>query len=85
MTESKHVAFDTDLCAENPEAAADKIAELEDALKSVLASLVAITSLVVRAEDKKCKPSKAAPSDVMFLQMLKDYDRAGRAGRKALS
>lgn len=30
--ENKHVAFDTDLCRANPEAAADKIAELEFAL-----------------------------------------------------
>lgn len=32
MSENKHVAFDADLCAANPEAAADKIAELEHAL-----------------------------------------------------
>jgi hypothetical protein len=29
MSENRHVAFDTELCAKNPEAAADRIAELE--------------------------------------------------------
>lgn len=32
MSENTHVAFDAELCAANPEAAADKIAELEYAL-----------------------------------------------------
>lgn len=32
MSENTHVAFDAELCAANPEAAADKIAELEAAL-----------------------------------------------------
>lgn len=59
--------------------------QLEEALKVVLASLVATTSLLVRAEDMKCRPSKAVASDAMFGQMVKDYDRATIAGRKALS
>lgn len=32
MGENKHVAFDAELCAANPDAAAEKIAELEHAL-----------------------------------------------------
>lgn len=51
---------------------------------TVLASLVATTSLITRAEDMKCKPSKSVASDTMFLQMLKDYDRAMAIGRSAL-
>jgi hypothetical protein len=33
MSEDRHVAFDTELCAKNPEAAADRIAELESGLE----------------------------------------------------
>lgn len=55
-----------------------------EALKTVLASLVATTSLIIRAEDMKVKPSKAVASDAMFLQMLKDYDAATSAGRAAI-
>ncbi|OAP40392.1 hypothetical protein AU381_00250 [Sinorhizobium glycinis] len=58
---------------------------LEESLKTVLASLVATTSLIIRAEDLKVKPSKAVASDKMFTQMLKDYDKATIAGRAALS
>jgi hypothetical protein len=36
MSEDRHVAFDTDLCAKNPEAAADRIAELEQQLAQVI-------------------------------------------------
>jgi len=57
---------------------------LEEALKTVLASLVATTSLIIRAEDMKVKPSKAVASDLMFTQMLKDYDKATIVGREAL-
>ena len=57
---------------------------MEEALKSALASLVATTSLIIRAEDMKCRPSEAVGSDKMFQQMLKDYDRAMAMGRAAL-
>lgn len=63
----------------------DKVYELEEALKTVLAALVATTSILIRAEHNKCKPSKAVGSDAMFTQMLKDYDKATIVGRKALS
>lgn len=36
MSENKNVAFDADLCSENPEAAADRIAELEQQLALVI-------------------------------------------------
>lgn len=36
MSENKNVAFDTELCAANPDAAADRIAELEQQLASVI-------------------------------------------------
>jgi hypothetical protein len=61
-----------------------QIAAKDAALLQVLASLVATTSLIVRAEDMKVKPSKAVASDAMFTQMLKDYDNATIAGRAAL-
>lgn len=85
MSENRNVPFDTEMCSTNPEAAADKISELEDALRTVLASLVATTSLLVRSEDMKCRPSKAVASNSMFVQMLKDYDKATIIGRKALN
>jgi hypothetical protein len=59
--------------------------KLEEALKQALASLVATTSLIIRAEDMKVRPSKAVASDAMFHQMLKDYDAATQAGRAVLS
>jgi len=34
--ENTHVAFDTELCAKNPESAADRIAELEQQLAAVI-------------------------------------------------
>lgn len=36
MSENQHVAFDMDLCAKNPEAAADRIAQLEQQLAQVI-------------------------------------------------
>ena len=36
MDENRHVAFDTDLCRKNPEAAADRVAELEQQLAAVI-------------------------------------------------
>lgn len=36
MNEDRHVAFDTELCAKSPEAAADRIAELEQQLAQVI-------------------------------------------------
>lgn len=36
MTENRHVAFDTELCGANPEAAADRIAELEQQLAEII-------------------------------------------------
>lgn len=62
-----------------------RIAELEDALKGVLAALVATTSLIMRAEDKKSRPSRAVASDAMFNQMLKDYDSATIKARAILA
>ena len=62
-----------------------RIAELEDALKGVLAALVATTSLLIRAEDQKSRPSRAVGSDKMFTQMLKDYDLATVKARAVLS
>lgn len=61
-----------------------KAQQRADSLKGVLASLVAITSLVIRAEDMKCKPSKAVASDKIFRMMLDDYDRATVKARSVL-
>lgn len=65
--------------------ASASVGELAEALKTVLASLVATTSLIIRAEDMKVRPSKAVASDTMFLQMLKDYDNATIIGRAAIA
>lgn len=62
----------------------DETEKLREALLSVLASLVATTSLIIRAEDMRCPPSRAGASDAMFKQMLSDYDNATTLGREAL-
>lgn len=36
MSENAHVAFDTELCSRNPEAAAERITELEQLLSAVI-------------------------------------------------
>jgi len=51
--------------------------DVVEALKDVLASLVAAHSLLSRS------PKTAAPSDKMFDQMLKDYEKSIERGRKA--
>lgn len=61
-----------------------KAHQLDEALRGVLASLVALTSIVIRAEDEKRQPSKAVASDAMFRQMLNDYDKATIAARAVL-
>lgn len=62
----------------------DEPQRLREALLTVLSSLVATTSLIIRAEDMRCRPSRAVASDAMFKQMLSDYDRATTLGREAL-
>ena len=51
--------------------------DVVEALKDVLASLVATHSLLSRS------PKTAAPSNKMFDQMLKDYKKSIERGRKA--
>ena len=58
--------------------------KLREALLTVLSSLVATTSLIIRAEDMRCRPSRAVASDAMFKKMLADYDKATTLGREAL-
>lgn len=48
MSEDRHVAFDTELCAKNPEAAADRIAELEQQLAQVIMALKDLVDAVGR-------------------------------------
>ena len=52
--------------------------KLTDALSDVLSSLVAAVSLLERGG------KKAAPSDKMFVQMLKDYSASIERGRAVL-
>lgn len=59
-------------------------AVLHEPLLSVLAALVAAVSILMRAEDKGVRPSKAVASNAMFVQMLKDYDAATISARSAL-
>jgi hypothetical protein len=63
----------------------DTCEKLREALKLVLANLVATSSLLVRSENMKCKPSRSVASDTMFRQMLVDYNKAIESGRKTLS
>jgi hypothetical protein len=92
MMENKHVAFDTELCAKNPEGAADRIAELErdldykhKALAHVLGSLIGATSILRYAHADNITPREVLPSDMIFFQTLTDYDNVIEMGRKALS
>ena len=62
----------------------ERVKTLEEALRSTLAALVATTSLLVRADQERVRPSRAVASDAMFRQMLKDYDNATIAARTAL-
>lgn len=54
MSENRHVAFDTDLCRANPEAAAAEIARLEDHAEKLQAKVArlreALTVLLKEAE-----------------------------------
>lgn len=59
--------------------------DLLEALKQVTATLVALTSIVIRAEDEKKQPSKVVASDTMFSQMLRDFDKATTEARAAIS
>ena len=60
-------------------AAADALEKAREALAGTLAALAAATSLLSRSS------KKAAPSDVMFDMMLKDYEKALIAGRVAFA
>lgn len=62
-----------------------KLREAVEVMKGTLATLVAITSLVIRAEDAKRQPSKVVASDAMFRQMLVDYDNATISARAFLA
>jgi hypothetical protein len=75
------MGWDLNGCAENLRAAlAQPDAEpTRDVFMEVLASLVAVVSLLKRGG------KKAAPSDKMFDQMILDYERAIERGRAALA
>jgi hypothetical protein len=62
-----------------------RIEELEEALKVVLCALCAATSILDRADLAGRRPSKVVGSNMMFIQMLKDYANAEITGRKALT
>jgi len=61
-----------------------RINELEEALRSVLASLCAAISILDRADMAGRRPSKVVGSDTMFVQMLRDYTLSEIKGRVAL-
>lgn len=92
MTENRHVAFDAELCSKNPEAAAERISELEQdvayvhkALAHVLSSLIGATSILRAAHADNITPREVLPSDMIFFQTLTDYDNVIEMGRKRLS
>lgn len=65
--------------------AESRLARAVEGLKDILATLVATTALVIRAEDAKKQPSKVVASNTMFHQMLVDYDNATIRARSILS
>jgi len=62
----------------------DRPGEIKEALKGVMAALVAALSIIERAEIQKTQPSKAVASDTMFKIMMKDYDKALDQAREVL-
>lgn len=69
------------------EAEARKLAETTDllaSLKRATVALIAMTSLVIKAEDAKTQPSKQMGSDAMFCQMLADFDATTVSARNAI-
>ncbi len=63
---------------------AEAAEDMAKALSATLASLVAAESVLCRADSAKVRPSNAVGSQKMFVQMLRDYDKATIAGRAAL-
>ena len=70
--------------AEEQKRRAEAYESMAEALSSSLASLVASVSILCKADSAKVRPSYAVGSQKMFVQMLKDYDKATIAGRAAL-
>jgi hypothetical protein len=66
------------------EAAEARVAELESGLRGFLAPILsALASLAAAISLLENGGRRAAPSDKMYLIMLKDYNRALDAGREA--
>lgn len=76
MGENTHVAFDAELCAANPEAAADKIAELEHAL--ACAGGLDRTRVIV-IEDLRKRLSEALHMDGDISILLANIDAVAEA------
>lgn len=57
----------------------------DEALKGVMASLVAAISILRRAADERKDPRKVVASNVMFEQMLKDYEASLQRARDELN
>lgn len=64
---------------------ADAAPDLLASLRYTTQALVAMTSLVISSERDKCRPSKSMPSEAMFEQMLRDFDRTTAAAREAIA
>jgi len=61
------------------------VAGNDEALKGVMASLVAAISILRRAADERKDPRKVVASNVMFEQMLKDYEASLQRARDELN
>lgn len=70
--------------AEEQKRRAEAAEDMAEALSATLASLVAAVSILCKADSAKVRPSHAAGSQKMFVQMLRDYDKATIVGRAAL-
>ena len=60
------------------------MSEKDEALKGVMAALVAALSIIDRAQIQKTRPSRVVGSDRMFETMIKDYEKALEVARSVL-
>jgi uncharacterized Ntn-hydrolase superfamily protein len=70
--------------AEEQKKRAESYDDMSEALSATLASLVAAVSIICKADSAKVLPSYAVGSQKMFVEMLRDYDKAATKGRAAL-
>lgn len=78
MSENRNVVFDTDLCAKNPEAAADRIAELEAVIERLRKALRPFAEAANHYSNGKHRPPVSDDFPCQGFLHVKDL-RAARA------